>query len=132
MINFNTELTQDDARWIIEDVFPKAGYRINHDTLVPWMNAHNKAFREQVGVPGCSCEYVQTYNVWNSRLSQYAKQIEDIAYPPTQIQPSEIMVEAVTEVQTLPNEIRVKTTTGKPKTSAKAGRKSKAQSGLTD
>jgi cyclopropane fatty-acyl-phospholipid synthase-like methyltransferase len=81
VINFNTQLSQADAQWIIEDVFPKAGYRINHDTLAPWRDAHNKAFTEQVSIPGCSCEYIQTYNVWHSRLHQYSKQIEDIAYP---------------------------------------------------
>ena len=82
MINFNTQLSQADAKYIIENVFPRAGYRINHDTLAWWRDAHNKAFTEQVSIPGCSCEYIATYNVWNSRLHQYAKQIEDIAYPP--------------------------------------------------
>ena len=82
MINFNTELTQAQARYIVEEVFPKAGYIIDHKTLSWWMIAHNYAFKEQVSIPGCGCEYLATYNVWNSRLSQYAKQIEDIAYPP--------------------------------------------------
>jgi hypothetical protein len=82
MINFNTQLSQANALWILNDVFPKAGYRINHQTLAPWRDAHNLAFSEQVGIPGCSCEYIQTYNVWNSRLSQYEQQIRDIAYPP--------------------------------------------------
>ena len=82
MINFNTELTQEQARYIIEEVFPKRGYRIDAKTLEWWRNAHNFAFKEQVGIPGCSCEYIQTYNVWNSRLSQYEQQIRDIAYPP--------------------------------------------------
>ena len=82
MINFNPELTQEQARYIIEEVFPKAGYRIDHTTLSWWMKAHNFAFREQVGIPSCGCEYLATYNVWRSRLGQYATQIEDIAYPP--------------------------------------------------
>ena len=46
MINFNEQLNQADAKWILEEVVPKAGYRINHDTLVPWRDAHNKAFKE--------------------------------------------------------------------------------------
>ena len=82
MINFNTQLSQADAKWIVEEVFPKAGYRIDSKTLGWWRDAHNKAFTEQVGIPGCSCEYLATYNVWHSRLHQYSKQIEDIAYPP--------------------------------------------------
>ena len=79
MINFNEQLTQDQARYIIEEVFPKAGYRITHDTLVWWRDAHNYAFKEQVGIPGCGCEYVATFNVWRSRLGQYEQQIRDIA-----------------------------------------------------
>ena len=82
MINFNTDITQEQARYIIEEVFPKAGYRIDHKTLAWWRDAHNYAFKEQVSIPGCSCEYIATYNVWRSRLGQYAQQIEDIAYPP--------------------------------------------------
>jgi hypothetical protein len=82
VINFNTELTQEQARYIIEEVFSKRGYRIDNTTLNWWMKAHNFAFREQVGIPGCSCEMLQTYNVWNSRLGQYEQQIRDIAYPP--------------------------------------------------
>ena len=108
MINLNTGLTQDQARYIIEDVIPKAGYRIDHTTLGYWMKAHNYAFHEQVGIPGCSCEFVATMRVWQSRISQYRSQIEAIAYPPVEVAPSEIIVEAITEVQTLPNEIRVK------------------------
>ena len=103
MINYNTEMTQQQARFIIEEVFPKAGYRIDHKTLSWWATAHNYAFKEQVSVPSCSCEYVATYNVWRSRLGQYAKQIEDVAYPPTKL-----------------------STTGK------SSRKPKAPSGLTD
>ena len=115
MINYNTEITQQQARFIIEEVFPKAGYRIDHKTLSWWAQAHNYAFKEQVSVPSCSCEYVQTYNVWRSRLGQYAKQIEDVAYPPTKTKTDE------TGYSKTP-----------AKTSAKAGRKPKAPSGLTD
>ena len=81
MINFNTQLSQADAKWILEDVVPKAGYRINHDTLVPWRDSHNKAFTEQVGIPGCSCEYIATMKVWQGRINQYDSQIKAIAYP---------------------------------------------------
>ena len=82
MINFNTELTQADAKWILEEVVPKSGWRVDTTTLTWWMQAHNKAFREQVGIPGCSCEYVQTSKVWQSRINQYQSQIEAIANPP--------------------------------------------------
>lgn len=111
MINWNDQITQEQARYILEEVFPKAGYRIDHKTLSWWAKAHNYAFKEQVSVPGCSCEYVQTFNVWRSRLGQYQAQIEAVAYPPvlSGISEEDIVVEAITETQTLPNEIRVKT-----------------------
>jgi hypothetical protein len=109
MINFNPLLTQDQARFILEQVFPIFSHRIAHPTLSRIMEAHNMAFKEQVSVPGCSCEYIATHRVWTSRLDQYKSQIEDIAYPPVLTEPSEIMTEAVVSTQTLPNEIRVKT-----------------------
>jgi hypothetical protein len=115
VINFNEQLSQVDAKWILEDLFPKAGYRINHDTLSQWAKGHNLAFKEQVGVSGCSCEYIAQYNVWNSRLSQYADKIRAIAYPPVITETGETGI-----------------SNGKPKTSGKVGRKPKAASGLTD
>lgn len=111
MINWNDQITQEQARWIIEDLIPTHGHRINHQTLSNWAKGHNYAFKEQVGVPGCSCEYVATFNVWSSRLNQYRSQIEEVAYPPvlSGISEEDIVVEAIIETQTLPNEIRVKT-----------------------
>jgi len=82
MINFNPQLSQADAQWILEEVVPKATYRIDHKTLGWWRDAHNKAFTEQVGIPGCSCEYLATMRVWQGRINQYDPQIRAIAYPP--------------------------------------------------
>jgi hypothetical protein len=115
VINFNEQLTQEQARYILEEVFPKRGYRIDNTTLGWWMKAHNYAFKEQVGIPGCSCEMLQTYNVWNSRLAQYEPQIRAVAYPPIVTQSGETGI-----------------SNGKPKSSGKAGRKPKGNSGLTD
>jgi bifunctional pyridoxal-dependent enzyme with beta-cystathionase and maltose regulon repressor activities len=109
MIHFKNYLSQTDAKWVLEEAFPVFVHRIAHPTLSRIAEAHNKVFEEQVGIPGCSCEYKATHQVWTSRLGQYKSQIEAIAYPPVVVEPSEIIVEAVTEVQTLPNEIRVKT-----------------------
>lgn len=111
MIHFNENLTQEDALWILNEVIPKAAFRIDHKTLSWWRDAHNKAFHEQVGIPGCSCEFKATMGVWQGRINQYQPQIENIAYPPvsTGISEEDIVVEGITEVQSLPNEIRVKT-----------------------
>ena len=105
MINFNEQLSQTDAQWVLEQVFPVFSHRIAHPTLSKLMEGHNKVFREQVGIPGCSCEYKATHSIWASRLGQYRPQIEERAYPKTE----EVIVEAVTEIQSMPNEIRVKT-----------------------
>ena len=82
MINFNTQLNQADAQWILEEVVPKATYRIDHKTLGWWRDSYNKAFTEQVSIPGCSCEYIATMNVWQGRINQYDPEIRAIAYPP--------------------------------------------------
>jgi hypothetical protein len=116
MIHFNEELSQGDAQWILEQ-WPIFAHRIAHPTLSVIMEMHNKAFKEQVGVPGCSCEYVATHAMWGSRLEQYRQNIEAIAYPIVVTEPSVIINEAITEIQMLPNEIRVTTKRGrKPKT----------------
>jgi hypothetical protein len=105
VINFNEQLSQTDAQWVLEQVFPVFSHRIAHPTLSKLMEGHNKVFREQVGIPGCSCEYKATHMVWTSRLDQYKSQIEERAYPKAE----EVVVEAVTEIQSMPNEIQVKT-----------------------
>ena len=115
MIHFKNYLSQQDAQWVLNEIFPVFTHRIAHPTLSKLAEGHNKVFEEQVGVPGCSCEYKATHQVWTSRLDQHKSQIEAIAYPPVIVEPSEIIVEAVTEVQTLPNEIRVKTTNSRKK-----------------
>lgn len=81
MIHFNEQLSQQKAQWILEEVVPKAGWRIDHSTLSWWMEAHNAAFKEQVQIPGCSCEYTATMKVWQGRINQYDPQIREIAYP---------------------------------------------------
>ena len=53
--------------------------------------------------------------VWQGRINQYDPQIRAIAYPPTKTETGETGI-----------------SNGKPKTSAKAGRKPKGNSGLTD
>ena len=104
MINFNEQLSQTDAKWVL-DQWVIFSHRIAHPTLSKIAEMHNKVFREQVGVAGCSCEYKAQHAMWHSRLDQYKSQIEERAYPKAE----EVVVEVVTEVQTLPQEIRVKT-----------------------
>ena len=104
MINFNENLSPTDAQWVL-DQWVIFSHRIAHPTLSKISEMHNKVFREQVGVAGCSCEYKAQHAMWHSRLDQYKSQIEERAYPKVE----EVVVEAVTEIQSMPNEIRVKT-----------------------
>ena len=104
MINFNEQLSQTDAKWVL-DQWVIFSHRIAHPTLSKISEMHNKVFREQVGVAGCSCEYKAQHAMWHSRLDQYKSQIEERAYPKAE----EVVVEAVTEIQSMPNEIQVKT-----------------------
>jgi len=82
MIHLRTDITQDTAKWVLGEIFPIFHHRVAHPTLSRIMEGHNAVFEEQVGVPGCSCEYLATHRVWTSRLSQYQPQIEAIANPP--------------------------------------------------
>ena len=104
MINFNEQLSETDAKWVL-DQWVIFSHRSAHPTLSKISEMHNKVFREQVGVAGCSCEYKAQHAMWHSRLDQYKSQIEERAYPKAE----EAVVEAVTETQSMPNEIRVKT-----------------------
>jgi alkyl hydroperoxide reductase subunit AhpC len=81
MIHLKQNIKQEDAAWVLEFVMPKQGWRIDRTTLGYVADAHNRIFEEQVGVSGCSCEFVAQHQVWYSRLSQYEQQIRDIAYP---------------------------------------------------
>lgn len=84
-MTFNENISKEDAAWILDSVIPKAGYRINAETLGWWRDAHNKMFDEQVGIPGCSCHYVQTMKLWQSRVTQYQSQLEQIRTAPVTI-----------------------------------------------
>jgi hypothetical protein len=81
MINFNEQLSQGDAQWVL-DQWHIFDHRIAFPTLSRIAEMHNKTFKEQVSVPGCGCEYQATHAVWVSRLNQYKSQIETIANPP--------------------------------------------------
>jgi hypothetical protein len=87
MIHFNEKLTQEQAQWLLNTVFPVFDHRIAHPTLSKIMEMHNLAFKEQVSIPGCSCEHRATHAVWCSRLSQYRPNIEAIANPPVVEEP---------------------------------------------
>ena len=80
MIHFNTELKQEEAQWVL-DQWHLFDHRVAHPTLSRISEMHNKVFQEQVGVPGCSCEYKATHGVWVSRLNQYKNEINNIANP---------------------------------------------------
>lgn len=115
MIHLNPNLTQEQARYVMEEVIPKSGWRIDRTTLGYWEKAHNYVFMEQVGQPSCSCEMVATMKIWQSRINQYEQHIKDIAYPITTTSTGQTGY-----------------TANQPEVKARAGRKPKAASGLTE
>jgi len=79
MIHFNNNLKQSDAQWVLNVAFPVIPLRVYHPHLSILMQAHNMVFEEQVGIPGCDCEYLSIHKVWSSRLEQFKSQIEEKA-----------------------------------------------------
>lgn len=82
MIHFRQDISKETAQWVLDQWY-NFDHRVCHPTLSRISEMHNKVFEEQVGVPGCSCEYLATHGVWTSRLNQYKNEINNIANPVT-------------------------------------------------
>ena len=79
----NTNLSQTDAKWLVEFYAPKMNNRIDN-TTIQW---HQKAFNLIKGtnapIPSCNCHFVSAAKVSQSLYSQYETDIKTVAYPPT-------------------------------------------------
>ena len=77
----NSNLQQEDARWLVEFYAPKMGYRIDNSTI-QW---HNKAFNLIKGsndpVPSCNCHWVSASRIAQSLYGQHEAEIKAVAYP---------------------------------------------------
>lgn len=106
----NQNLTKEEALWLLNEFQPKMGGRISGDTMDKYfLPARALMTGKPANKPSCGCEFKAYAQISNSMFGQYKTEIEAIAYPPVVIEPSEIIEEAVVEIQTLPNEIRTKT-----------------------
>jgi len=77
----NTDLTQEQAKWLVEFYAPKMNHRIDRGTI-QW---HQKAFNLIKGtnqpIPSCNCHWVSASRVAQSLYGQYETEIREIAYP---------------------------------------------------
>jgi len=76
----NKDLTQEQAKWLVEFYAPKRTHQINNTTI----QYHQKAFNYIKGtnspVPSCSCQYVSAAKIAQSLYSQHEAEIKEIAY----------------------------------------------------
>ena len=77
----NPNLTEDEAKWLVEFYAPKMNHGINNSTI-SW---HQRAFNSIKGtnqpIPSCSCHWVSASRVAQSLYGQYETEIREIAYP---------------------------------------------------
>ena len=79
----NSNLTQEEAVFLVEEYFPKSGGRIDGNTMDKYfVPARTYMVGKPVGRPGCGCHYKSFVMMTNSMYSQYEAEIKAIAYPP--------------------------------------------------
>lgn len=109
------ELTQSDAKFLLNTYNPIRQYGMVNKYIDLHVQALSILRGQPASKPSCACEFGAIARITNSMYEQHEQAIKDAAYPPVEISPSEIIEEAVTSIQTLPNEIAVKTTRGRKK-----------------
>lgn len=75
----NTNLSQEDAQWLINE-YPKViGRRVDNGTIQQHLKAFNLIKGASATVPSCSCQWVSASKVSESLFSQHKAEIEKIA-----------------------------------------------------
>lgn len=75
----NSNLTKDEAQWLLRDYKPMMNNRIDHSTIKYHLRAFNSIKGTNQSVPSCSCQWVQASKVSQSLFDQYKTEIEAIA-----------------------------------------------------
>lgn len=75
-------MTQEEAIYILEKVIPNSGGTIRKDKLEELIRFSNDLTGQNLGLPGCSCEWNAMWHRCYSVLNQYNSQINALAYPP--------------------------------------------------
>lgn len=80
---FNNNLTQDEAKWLIEEYAPKRGGRIDGKTMDTYfVPARSLMIGKPADRPSCGCHFKAFVSMTNSLYNQYESEIKTIAYPP--------------------------------------------------
>ena len=77
----NTNLSQADAVWLVEEYAPRMTYRVDHSTIRNHQRAFNLIKDSDQPIPSCNCHWVSAAKVAQSLYSQYEAEIREIAYP---------------------------------------------------
>ena len=79
----NPNLTQGDAKWLVEEYSPKRGYRIDGGNMDKyWVPARSLMSGKTIERPSCGCHFKAFVQLTNATYSQYEEEIKAIAYPP--------------------------------------------------
>ena len=78
----NPNLTQEEAKWLIEEYTPKRGGRISGQTMDTYFVPARTLMQGKPSErPGCACMFKSYVMMTNSMLGQYEAEIKAIAYP---------------------------------------------------
>ena len=74
----NKNLTQDDAKWLIEFYKPKMGQQVNQSSIQWHLKAFNLIKGSNEKVPSCSCHWVSGAKMAQSLFSQHEADIQSL------------------------------------------------------
>lgn len=78
----NKDLTQAEAKFLVEEYAPRMGGRISGETMGKYfVPARTLMQGKPSETPGCSCMYKSYVMMTNSMYGQYQEEIKAIAYP---------------------------------------------------
>jgi len=78
----NKDLTQQDAKWLVEEYAPRHNKMINGTSMDKYfVPARTLMMGKQAERPGCSCMFRSFVMMTNSMYGQYEQEIKAIAYP---------------------------------------------------
>lgn len=75
----NLNLTQEEAQYIINVVWPRREGMINGTRLGDVLNYANKISGKTLSIPGCSCEYRAYWGMGYDIIAQNLTEIQKIA-----------------------------------------------------
>ena len=78
----NSNLTQEEALWLINEYQPKSGGRVSGETMDKYfVKARGLILGKPVERPGCACQFKSYVMMTNSLFGQHYEAIKTIATP---------------------------------------------------